>query len=151
MHCVYQRDGVVDGRLRQDAVSQVEDVARPIAAAWRRISATRLRRYSRSASKTRTDPGCPGSRWVGRDHLPRVIESHAPIHPTTSLFPSASRRVQRRVAGGEVDDRYARRDAGNDLLHVRQHAVAIVVGAQAADPGIEELNSLAPAATWALR
>src|SRR5207248_7996287 len=47
-----------------------------------------------------------------------------------------------RVARGEVDDGDAGREGGDDLLDVRQNVAAIVIDAETADPGVEELHAL---------
>ena len=62
--------------------------------------------------------------------------------PTTALPPSASSAFSIGIAGREIDHRHTRDDAGDDLLDVRQDVSAIIVDAQAADPGIEQLDRL---------
>ncbi len=51
-------------------------------------------------------------------------------------------RIQDRIAGREVDHRNTGSKTGDDLLHIGQHVLPIVVHAQAADPGIEQLHGL---------
>ena len=66
--------------------------------------------------------------------------------PITVAPLSANNGNQLRIAGGETDDRHSGRDSSHNLLHERQHVLAIIVRTERAGPTVEELHCLRPAA-----
>ena len=110
-------------------------------AAWSRTSIAR-RRSSRCVGQERHRVEIALDRAVVADHLPGVVEPHAPIDADHAAPASAS-------SGSSCGLPVAKLITGTPgvmprmtCVHVRQHELAIVVDAEAADPGVEELHRL---------
>ena len=141
VHDVDQRAGVVDRRLLQHAVAEVEDVAGAagglVEDVDRRGGGVRLCRPSRAI----------GSRlpWIARSWPIICQASSSRTRQSTPITAAPASASSGKSCGLPV----AKLITGtpgvmprDDLLDVRQHELAIVVGAEAADPAVEELHRL---------
>ena len=81
--------------------------------------------WSRIVGRAAAEFGCVGQeghrvevaldRAVVADHLPGIVEPHAPIDADHRRARFGQQRQELRIAGGEVDHRHAGRDAADDL------------------------------------
>ena len=79
---------------------------------------------------------------VGADGGPAGVERHAPVEPDDVAAGLPHERQQRGGPGAEVNRRHAGSQRADHRARVRQHVLAIVVGPERADPGVEELDRL---------
>ena len=106
VHVLGERLHVLDRRLRQHAVAEIEDVSRPAAGA--RAARRRRRRAGDRAGRTAArDPDCPGCRAVGADRRPRLVEALTPVDADHVAAGLGEIRQDGRRADAEVDQRHA--------------------------------------------
>ena len=77
MNVPRERLDVLDRRRRQDAVTEVEDVARPAAGALEHVVGGREHPIERAEQQRRIEVAL--DRAIGADALPRLVERRAPV------------------------------------------------------------------------
>ena len=132
---------------REDAVAEVEDVARTAGGAVEDVERLRLDDLPWSEQHGRIEVALHGA--VG--HLrPAGVERDAPVEPDHVAAGRGHLLEQRGGAGAEVDRRHV--DGGEHARRVRRHVVAVVRGRERADPGVEQLDHVrARRAPWPRR
>ncbi len=141
MHDVDERLDVVDGSLRNDAVSQVEDVARASGCLVENRARTFGGDFAGSAKQKRVDVALDGV--IVTNAFPGIVERNAPIDTDDGTAGITLRFEERGGVGAEVNDGHAGCfEVAEDVADVRRDVLAIVFGRKSAGPGIEELNGL---------
>src|SRR6266545_3243501 len=140
MHEIHNRPHRRDVRLREYAVTEVEDVAGSTAGARQdaRDLTTALRggRQQCSRLEIALDRPIP-------DPGPRRVEGNAPVDADDVTAGRREILEKRRGAGAEVNQRHLRFPRERQRFPaMRLHIRAVVVGRQTADPAVEQLQCL---------
>src|SRR5579864_4822649 len=139
MDVLYQRLHMVDRSLRQDAVPQIENMARtPCGLLQDRFSA---RAYELVLCEQHTGIEISLNRAAMLQQAPAFVERDAPIQSNDLSACLLHIRKKSGGIGAEVDHRHARfSQLFNQPLGLRKNKLPVVLDAQTADPTIEYLQ-----------
>src|SRR5229473_93956 len=129
--------GIFNGRLLQDSVAQIEDVASSPERAdgGERHVANFLRRAEQYG---RVDVSLQYDSWA--EHLSNLSQVNAPVDTEDSCARTRHGREQMLRGPGVVDDRNGATNRQDDLLHSGKREIFVVLRVQLAAPGIEQLD-----------
>ena len=130
---------VVDRRARQNAVPQVEDVARAHGPLAQDLLCSLIDAFRRSEQHARVEVSL--NRHIAQA-LSGVGQFHAEIHPRHVAARASERLEIGRGARAEVDDGSARLDARNQRAAVRQDELPEIARREATHPTVENLHRL---------
>ena len=141
MHVRSERLDLFDRRVRQDAMAEIEDVARPSAAAVAGYRRLREQSLARSEQQRRIQIALNAA--VVAQIAPRFVERLPPVDADDVAARLGDLGQDCRRADAEMDERDARvGERVEDPLRVRQRELAVVGAAECAGPGIEHLERL---------
>src|SRR5437588_1741063 len=139
VHGLDESDDVVDRSLRQYAVAEVEDVAGAVRGLVENDSGASAYDVGRGEERD-------GVEVAHDDHVaetrPSLVEADAPVEADNVAARLLHQLKKSGSARAEVYDGDAACDVPYDLARVRQNVFAVVVGAECADPGVEDLDGL---------
>src|SRR5262245_57940949 len=126
MNHVDQRNYVVDGRVRQDAVAEVEDMAAMTANTFQDAPRTPPQLVARREQRHRVEVALDAD--VVANSFPGDVQVDAPVDTNYVPARSAHQLQQAGSARAEVNHRNTRRDGVDHLTHMRQHEAFVVLG-----------------------
>src|SRR5829696_5117733 len=140
MNHIDQRDYVINGRLGQNAVSQIEYMTRATSSFIQNPPGLCSKRILIRKQDNRIEISHHCHVMTGTS--PSVIESHTPVESDHVAAGFAHQLQQRRCSGAKVNDRYARRNILDDASSVRQYKFTIIVSVQTTHPRVKQLHCL---------
>ena len=144
-----QGSDMIDGRMRQNAVSQVEDMAWASAGLPQDSAGLTLDLLERGEEDDGIEVPLHGDAVA--KPCPSLVQLDAPIQ-ADHRAPRIPLEVQQRARiGPEVDRGDRRIEPGEETCHVWLDEPPIVRRAESPNPAIENLQGLRPAAAWAFR